>query len=101
MARRFLFGHLAESRAELYGIIPGHVINAMIVADDAGFHGLDDPLVLEQHLSLKDARVLPHDAQVLVFGDLVDPHVRCHAFGWWQRSAAGTADCGKQEQNDG
>jgi hypothetical protein len=24
-----------------------------------------------------------------------------HAFGWWQRSAAGTADCGNQEQNEG
>jgi hypothetical protein len=50
---------------------------------------------------LKVARVLPHDAQVLVLGDLVDPHVRCHAFGWRQRSAAGTADCGNQEQNEG
>jgi hypothetical protein len=50
---------------------------------------------------LKDARVLPHDAQVLVLGYLVDPHVRCHAFGWWQRSAAGTADCGNQEPNEG
>jgi len=24
-----------------------------------------------------------------------------HAFGWLQRSAAGTADCGNQEQNEG
>ena len=51
----------------------------MVVADDAGFHGFDDLLVLEQHLSLKDARVLPHDAKVLVLGYLVDPHVE--AFG--------------------
>ena len=141
MARRFLLGHLAESLAELDCIIPGYVINGMVVADDAGFHGLDDPLVLEQHLALKDARVLSHDAQVLILGHLVDPHVeafgdgdlvrflcwlgsrltwlgshregsgwdvgqlesdvRCHALGWWQWSATGTADCGNQEQNEG
>ena len=74
MTRRFLIGHLAESLAELDRIIPGYVINGMVVADDAGFHGLDDPLVLEQHLTLKDARVLTHDSQVLVLGHLVDPH---------------------------
>jgi hypothetical protein len=50
---------------------------------------------------LKVARVLPHDAKALVLGYLVDPHVRCHAFGWRQRSAAGTADCGNQEPNEG
>ena len=90
---------------------------------------------------MEDARVLPHDAEVLVLSDLVDPQVvalgesdlvlllcrlgseltwigshrevsgwdvgqlesdvRCHALGWWQRSAAGTADCGNQEQNEG
>ena len=79
MARRFLLGHLAESLAELHGIVPGDMIDRMVVADDAWFHGFDDLLVLEQHLSLKDARVLTHDAQVLVLGDLVDPHVE--AFG--------------------
>ncbi len=140
MARRFLFGHLAEPRAELYGIIPGHVINGMVIADDAWFHGFNDLLVLEQHLTLKDARVLTHDAKVLVLGYLVDPHVVAfgdgnlvgllcwlgswltwlgshregsrrdvrqlesdtgrHAFGWRQRSASGTADCGNQEQNE-
>ncbi len=47
----------------------------MIVAYYAGFHRLDDLLVLEQHLTLKNARVLSHDEQVLVLGDLVDPHV--------------------------
>ena len=117
------------------------MIDRMVVADDAWFHGFDDLLVLKQHLTLKDARVLAHDAKVLVLGYLVDPHVealgdgdlvrflrwlgswlpwcgthhegarrdvgqlesdvRCHAFGWWQRSAAGTADCGNQEQNEG
>ena len=65
--------------AELDRIIPGDVIDGMVVADYAGFHGLDDLLVLEKHLTLKDARVLTHDAQVLVLGDLVDPHVE--AFG--------------------
>ena len=79
MSRRFLIGYLAESLAELDCIIPGDVINGMVVADDAGFHGLDDPLVLEQHLTLKDARVLTHDARVLILGHLVDPHVQ--AFG--------------------
>ena len=79
MARRFLLGHLAESYAEIYGIVPGDVIDRMIVADYAWFQGLDDLLVLEQHLTLKDARVLPHDAKVLVLGYLVDPHVE--AFG--------------------
>ena len=79
MARRFLFGHLAESLAELYCIIPGDVIDRMIVAHYAWFHGFDDLPVLEQHLSLKDARVLTHDAEVLVLGYLVDPHVE--AFG--------------------
>jgi len=79
MARRFLLGQLAEPFAELYGIIPGDVINGMVIADYAWFHGFDDLLVLEQHLTLKDARVLPHDAKVLVLGYLVDPHVE--AFG--------------------
>ena len=145
MARRFLLGHLAEPLAELYGIIPGDVIDRMIVAHYSWFYGLDDLLVLKQHLTLKDARVLSHNAQVLILGHLVDPHVeafgdgdlvlllcwlgssslgsrltwlgshrevsgwdvgqlesdvRCHALGWWQRSAAGTADCGNQEQNE-
>lgn len=140
MAGGFLLGHLAEPRAELYGIIPGDVIDRMIVADYAWFQGLDDLLVLEQHLTLKDARVLPHDAKVLVLGYLVDPHVEAfgngdfvgllcwlgswltwlgshgegsrrdvgqlesdtgrHAFGWRQRLAAGTADCGNKEQNE-
>jgi hypothetical protein len=31
MAKRFLLGHLAESLAELHGIVPGDVIDAMIV----------------------------------------------------------------------
>ena len=31
MARRFLLGHLAESLAELHGIVPGYVIDGMIV----------------------------------------------------------------------
>ena len=79
MASRFLFGHLAESFAELYGIVPSDVIDRMVVADYAWFHGFDDLLVLEQHLSLEDARVLTHDAEVLVLGHLVDPHVE--AFG--------------------
>ena len=79
MARCFLFGRLAESRAELDGIIPGDVINGMVVADNARFHGLDGLLILEQHLTLNDARVLAHDAEVLVLGHLVDPHVE--AFG--------------------
>ncbi len=79
MARRFLLWHLAEPLTELYGIIPGHVIDRMIVADNARFHRLDDLLVLEQHLTLKDARILTHDAEVLVLGHLVDPHVE--AFG--------------------
>ena len=51
----------------------------MVVADYAWFQGLDALLVLEQHLTLKDARVLTHDAEVLVLGYLVDPHVE--AFG--------------------
>jgi hypothetical protein len=141
MARRFLLWHLAEPLAELYGIIPSDVINGMVIADYAWFHALDNLLVLEQHLTLKNARVLSHDAQVLVLGYLVDPHVeafgdrnlvrflcrlgslltwlgthregawrdvrqlesdvRCHAFGWRQRSAAGTVNCGNQEQNEG
>ncbi len=75
MARRFLLGHLAESLAELHSIVPGYVIDGMIVADYAGLHGFDDLLVLEQHLSLEDARVLTHDADVLVLCHLVDPHV--------------------------
>ena len=79
MARRFLLGHLAEPLAELYGIIPGDVIDRMIVAHYSWFYGLDDLLVLKQHLSLKDARVLTHDAKVLVLGYLVDPHLE--AFG--------------------
>ena len=79
MARRFLLGHLAESLAELHGIVPGYVIDRMIVADFAWFHALNDLLILEQHLTLKDARVLSHDAQVLVLGNLVDTHVK--AFG--------------------
>jgi hypothetical protein len=54
-------------------------LTVSIIADDAWFHGLDDLLVLKQHLTLKDARVLSHDAQVLVLGHLVDPHVE--AFG--------------------
>ena len=135
-----LLGHLAESLAELDGIVPGDVIDRVIVPYYAWFHGFDDLLVLEQHLTLKDARVLTHDSKVLVLSDLVDPHVeafgdgnlvrflcwlgswltwcgthregsrrdvgqlesdvRCHALGWWQRSAAGTADCGNQEQNE-
>ncbi len=141
MARHFLLGHLAESLAELDRIVPGDVIDRMIVAHYAWFHGLDDLLVLKQHLTLKDARVLSHHAQVLILGHLVDPHVeafgdgdlvlllcrlgseltwigshregarrdvgqlesdvRCHAFWWRHRSAAGTADCGNQEQNEG
>jgi len=141
MARRFLLGHLAESLAELHGIVPGYVIDRMIVADYAWFHALNDLLILEQHLTLKDARVLTHDAKVLVLGYLVDPHLEAfgdgnlvrplcwlgswltwigshregsrwdvgqlesdasrHAFGWRHRSAAGTADCGNQEQNGG
>ena len=141
MSKRSLIGRFAESLAELDRIIPGYVINGMVVADDAGFHGLDDPLVLEQHLALKDARVLTHDPQVLILGHLVDPHVeafgdgdlvrflcwlgswltwlgthregsgwdvgqlesdvRCHALGWWLRSAARRTDCGNYEQNGG
>ena len=46
MARGFLLGHLAESLAELHGIIPGDVIDRMIVPYYAWFHGLDDLLVL-------------------------------------------------------
>ena len=79
MASRFLFGHLAESFAELYGIVPGDVIDRVIVPYYAWFHGFDDLPVLEQHLTLKDAWVLSHDAKVLVLGYLVDPHVE--AFG--------------------
>ena len=79
MARRFFLGHLAESLAELDGIIPGDVIDRMIVPYYAWLHGFDDLLVLEQHLTLKDAWVLSHDSQVLVLGYLVDPHVE--AFG--------------------
>ena len=79
MARRFLLGQLAESLAELHGIVPGDVIDGMVVADDAWFHGFDELLVLEQHLTLKDARVLSHHTKVLVLGYLVDPHVE--AFG--------------------
>ena len=75
----FFLGHLAEPLAELYGIVPGDVIDRVIVPYYAWFQGLDDLLVLEQHLTLKDARVLPHDAKVLVLGYLVDPHVE--AFG--------------------
>ncbi len=75
MARRFLLGHLAESLAELDGIIPGDVIDRMIVAHYARFHGLDDLLILKKHLSLEDTRVLPHDSKVLVLSDLVDPQV--------------------------
>jgi len=141
MARRFLLGHLAESFAELDRIIPGDVIDRMVVVHYTWFHGLDDLPVLEQHLTLKDARVPTHDTQVLVLGYLVDPHVAAfgdsnlvrflrwlgswltwlgthregsrrdvgqlesdtgrHAFGRRQRSAAGTADCGNQEQNEG
>jgi hypothetical protein len=81
MARRFLLGHLAEPFAELDCIIPGHVIDPMIVADNARFHGLDDLLILEQHLTLKNARVLSHDTQVLVLGNLVDPHVKAFVDG--------------------
>ena len=55
------------------------MIDRMVVADDAWFHGFDDLLVLKQHLTLKDARVFTHDTQVLVLGYLVDPHVE--AFG--------------------
>jgi hypothetical protein len=47
MARRFLFGHLAESLAELDGIVPGDGIDGMIVAHYARFHGLDDLLILK------------------------------------------------------
>jgi hypothetical protein len=141
MARGFFLGHLAESFAELDGIIPGDVIDRVIVPYYAWLHGLDNFLVLEQHLTLKDARVLTHDSKVLVLSDLVDPHVEafgdgdlvgllcwlgfeltwigshregarrdvgqlesdvcCHSFGWRQRSAAGTADGGNQEQNEG
>lgn len=79
MARGFLLGHLAESLAELHGIVPGDVIDRMVMADDAWLHGFDDLFVLEQHLTLKDARVLTHDTKVLVLGYLVDPHVE--AFG--------------------
>ena len=45
----------------------------------AWFHGFDELLVLERHLTLKDARVLTHDAEVLVLGQLADTHVE--AFG--------------------
>jgi hypothetical protein len=83
MARRFLLGHLAEPRAELYGIIPGDVINGMVIANYAWFQGLDDLLILEQHLTLKYARVLTHDAQVLVLGYLVDPHVEAFGDGYF------------------
>ena len=31
----------------------------------------------------------------------LESDVRCHALGWWQWSATGTADCGNQEQNEG
>ncbi len=79
MARRFLLGHLTQSFAELDSIVPGDVIDRMIVAHYARFDGLEDLLILKQHLTLKDARVLPHDAKVLVLGYLVDPHVE--AFG--------------------
>ena len=51
----------------------------MIVAHYTWLHGLDDFLVLEQHLAMKDAGVFSHYAQVLVLGNLVDPHVE--AFG--------------------
>ena len=51
----------------------------MIVSHNAWLHGLDDLFVFEQHLTLKDARVLTHDSQVMVLSYLVDPHVE--AFG--------------------
>ncbi len=81
MARRFLPGHIAESFAVLDRIVPSDVIDGMIVADYGGFHRLDDILVLEQHLTLKDARVLTHDAHVLVLGHLEDPHVEALGVG--------------------
>jgi hypothetical protein len=48
----------------------------MNVAHYATIHSVDDLFVLEQHLALQGAWVLPHDAQVLVLDDLVDPHLK-------------------------